>query len=247
MIDIETLTRLKTMRLSGMAEYFENLADATGVGKLTGPEMIKQAVDWEYVRRRDSKLHRLRRQAGLAQSDADITDIKAMPGRNVDTELISRLAIGSYLVKRQDVVLQGPTGAGKTYVACALGNKACQQYRRVPCLPAGELFDRLTIAERTDSRKRLLDALVKVELLIIDDWFLTTPSRQQVQQLHTLIDRRHKTASTIYCTQLPPDQWHDRMDEKILADAIVDRIVTNAHATVLHCDDSMRKHFTQID
>ncbi len=79
------------------------------------------------------------------------------------------------------------------------------------------------------------------------DWFLTTPSRQQVQQLHTLIDRRHKTASTIYCTQLPPDQWHDRMDEKILADAIVDRIVTNAHATVLHCDDSMRKHFTQID
>ena len=66
MIDIETLTRLKTMRLSGMAEYFENLAEATGVGKLTGPEMVKQAVDWEYVRRRDSKLHRLRRQAGLA-------------------------------------------------------------------------------------------------------------------------------------------------------------------------------------
>ena len=120
MIDIETLTRLKTMRLSGMAEYFENLADATGVGKLTGPEMVKQAVDWEYVRRRDSKLHRLRRQAGLAQSDADIADIKAMPGRDVDTELISRLAIGSYLVKHQDVVLQGPTGAGKTYVACAL-------------------------------------------------------------------------------------------------------------------------------
>ncbi len=75
MIDIETLTRLKAMRMSGMAEYFENPADATGVGRLTGPEMVKQAVDWEYVRRRDSKLHRLRRQAGLAQSDADITDI----------------------------------------------------------------------------------------------------------------------------------------------------------------------------
>ena len=132
-------------------------------------------------------------------------------------------------------------------MACALGNKACQQYRKVLYLSADELFDRITIAERTDSKKRCLDALVKVELLIIDDWFLTTPSRQQVQQLHTLIDRRHKTASTIYCTQLPPDQWHDRMDEKILADAIVDRIVTNAHATVLHCDDSLRKHFTQID
>ncbi len=247
MIDIETLTRLKTMRLSGMAEYFENLADTPSTGKLTGPEMVKQAVDWEYERRRNSKLHRLRRQAGLAQPSADIADIKAMPGRAVDTELIARLAVGNYLVKHQDVIVQGPTGAGKTYVACALGNKACQQYRKVLYLPAAELFDRLTIAERTDEKKRCLDTLVKVELLIIDDWFLTTPTMHQVQQLHTLIDRRHKSASTIYCTQLPPGQWHDRMDEKILADAIVDRITTNAHTTVLKCDDSMRKHFNQMD
>ena len=163
------------------------------------------------------------------------------------SELIARLAIGSYLVKRQDVILQGPTGAGKTYVACALGNKACQQYRKVLYLSADELFDRITIAERTGDKKRCLDTLVKVELLIIDDWFLTPPTRPQVQQLHTLIDRRHKTASTIYCTQLPPGQWHDRMEEKILADAIVDRITTNAHATVLDCDDSMRKHFTHLE
>ena len=247
MIDVETLFRLKAMRLSGMAEYFENLAATTGQNNtLTGPEMVKMAVDWEYERRRNSKLHRLRRDAALAQPDADIADIKAMPGRSVDTELIARLAVGAYLQQHQDVILQGPTGAGKTYVACALGNKACQQYRTVLYLPAGELFDRITVAERTGDRKRCLDALVSIELLIIDDWFLTTPSRQQIQQLHTLIDRRHKTASTIYCTQLPPSQWHDRMDEKILADAIIDRITTNAHATVLTCDDSMRKHFSQL-
>lgn len=248
MIDIETLARLKAMRLAGMAECFENLADSTtGATALTGPQLVKMAVDWEYERRRDSKLHRLRKHAGLAQPDADISDIKAMPGRTVDTELISRLAVGSYLQKHQDVIVQGPTGAGKTYVVCALGNKACQQYRTVLYLPAGELFDRITIAERTGDKKRCLDTLVRVELLIIDDWFLTTPSRQQVQQLHTLVDRRHKTASTIYCSQLPPSQWHDRMEEKILADAIVDRITTNAHATVLTCDDSMRKHFNSID
>jgi DNA replication protein DnaC len=243
MIDVQTLDRLKAMRLSGMAEYFENLAATTGAQRPTGPEMVKMAVDWEYERRRNNKLHRLRRHAGLAQPAADIADIKAMPGRSVDSELIVRLAVGNYLQNRQDVILQGPTGAGKTYVACALGNKACQQYRSVLYLPAGELFDRLTIAERTGERKRCLDTLVKVELLIIDDWFLTTPSCQQIQQLHTLIDRRHKTASTIYCTQLPPGQWHDRMEEKILADAIIDRITTNAHATVLTCDESMRKHF----
>ncbi len=247
MIDVQTLSRLKAMRLSGMAEYFENIAAMPGTDRPSGPEMVKMAVDWEYERRRNSKLHRLRRHAGLAQPDADIADIKAMPGRAVDTELIARLAGGSYLVNHQDVVLQGPTGAGKTYVACALGNKACQQYRTVLYLPAGELFDRITIAERTGERKRCLDALVKVDLLILDDWFLTTPTRQQVQQLHILIDRRHKTASTIYCTQLPPGQWHERMEEKILADAIIDRIVTNAHSTVITCDESMRNHFNRID
>jgi DNA replication protein DnaC len=151
------------------------------------------------------------------------------------------------LANHQDVIVQGPTGAGKTYVACALGNKATQQYRKVLYLLAAELFDRITIAERADDRKRCLDALVKVELLIIDDWFLTTPTMSQVQLLHTLIDRRHQRTSTIYCTQLPPGQWHDRMEEKSLADAIVDRITTNAHATVLQADDSMRKHFSQID
>lgn len=247
MIDIETLTRLKSMRLSGMAQYFENLATTTGTGALTGPEMVKQAVDWEYERRRDSKLHRLRRNAGLAQPGADLADIKVMPGRGVDTELLARLAVGGYLAQHQDVIIQDPTGAGKTYVACALGNKACQQYHKVLYLPAAERFDRITIAERVGDRTRCLDALVKVELLIIDDWFLTTPTMSQVQLLHTLIDRRHQRASTIYCTQLPPGQWHDRMEETILADAIVDRITTNAHATVLQADDSMRKHFSQID
>lgn len=243
MIDVETLARLKAMRLSGMAEYFENLA-ATPTGALSGPEMVKMAVDWEYERRRTSKL---RRAAGLAQPEADVSDIRAIPGRSVDTELIAQLAVGSYLQKHQDLILQGPTGAGKSYVACALGNKACQQYRTVLYLSAAELFDRITIAERTGEKKRYLDQLVRVQLLIIDDWFLTNPDRHQVQQLHTLIDRRHKTASTIFCTQLPPGQWHDRMEEKILADAIVDRITANAHTTVLKCEESMRKHFNQLD
>ena len=113
MIDVQTLDRLKAMRLSGMAEYFENLAATTGAQRATGPEMVKMAVDWEYERRRNSKLHRLRRHAALAQPAADIADIKAMPGRSVDTELIARLAVGNYLQTHQDVILQGPTGAGR--------------------------------------------------------------------------------------------------------------------------------------
>lgn len=112
MIDIETLTRLKMMRLSGMAEHFENLADTHTAATMTGPELVKQAVDRKHERRRDSKLHRLRRQAGLAQPGADLADLKAMPGRSVDCELIARLPVGSYLLERPDVIPQGPTGAG---------------------------------------------------------------------------------------------------------------------------------------
>ena len=122
--------------------------------------------------------------------------------------------------------------------------------RRLPefLVPAGLVLATALLGLEVSSylQAYFLDTLVKVELLIIDDWFLTAPSLQHIQQLHTLIDRRHNTASTIYCTQLPPGQWHDRMEEKILADAIIDRITTNAHATVLTCDESMRKHFSPL-
>jgi DNA replication protein DnaC len=248
-IDQDTTARLRAMRLSGMADCFEHLAQTAASGRAaapTTPDAVKMAVDWEWERRRNSKLRRLRRQARLAQPDADIADIKTMPGRRLDTELIARLAIGAYIENRQDVILQGPTGSGKTYVACALGNKACQQHRTVLYVAAADLLDQLTAAEQTGDKKQCLDALVKVGLLIVDDWFLAAPTRQQVQLLHTLVDRRHRAASTIFCTQLAPGQWHDRMEEKILADAIIDRITTNAHATVLDCGESLRKQFTQL-
>jgi DNA replication protein DnaC len=247
MIDDQTLTRLRAMRLSGMADCFTQFAITPATGTLTGPDMIKLAVDQEWERRRNSKLARLRKHAHLAQPLADIADIQPMPGRKLDTELIARLAVGVYIAQHQDVVLQGPTGSGKTYVACALGNRACQQYRTVCYLSAQELFDQLSLADKTGQRRTTLEAIVKVELLIIDDWFLTAPTREQVQTLHTLVDRRTRATSTIYCTQLPPDQWHDRIEEKILADAIIDRITTNAHTTMMDCADSMRRHFTQID
>jgi len=156
MIDTQTLARLKAMRCPAWPTTSRTsppapVRNGPPAHRPTGPEMVKMAVDWEYQRRRNSKMHRLRRHAALAQPAADIADIKAMPGRSVDTELITRLAVGYYLQTRQDVILQDPTGAGKTYVACALGNRACQQYRSVLYLPAGELFDRLTIADRTGS------------------------------------------------------------------------------------------------
>lgn len=245
MIDLDTIARLKALRLSGMAAALEEIDNLDRNGALTTPEVIKIAVEREWERRQNSKLARLRKNAHLAQPAADISDLKSFPGRKIDIDLINRLAVGNYLLKRNDVILQGPTGAGKTYVACALGNKAAQQYKSVSYLRAADLFDQFSIAERAGSRSQFLEKLVRLDLLIIDDWFLTAPSREQVQQLHQLIDRRCQAGSTIYCTQLPPAKWHDRMEEKILADAIIDRITASAITTTLDADESLRRHFNQ--
>jgi len=247
MIDNETLIKLRAMKLSGMAECLASIDSLPTAKSYTTSEIVKMSVDYEWDRRQNSKLKKLQKKATLAQPYADVADIRMVSKRTIDTELISRLAIGNYLAKHQDVVLQGPTGSGKTFVACALANKACQQFKKVLYLPASELFDRLSFGDRAGERKRTLDVLVKVDLLVIDDWFLSRPTKEQVQQLHVLIDRRHRSASTIFCTQLSAAEWHDQMEEKVLADAIVDRITTNAYVTVLDCKDSLRKIFNSFD
>jgi DNA replication protein DnaC len=247
MIDSETLIKLRSMRLSAMAAAFEEIENLDRSGTFTTSEIIKLAVERELERRQNTRLARLRKQARLAAPAADISDIKAFPGRKIDLDLVARLAIGNYLIKRQDVIIQGPTGSGKTYLASALGNKAAQQFKTVTYLRAADLFDEFTIAERAGTRIGFLEKLVKVDLLIIDDWFLTPPTLEQVRQLHQLVDRRSATASTIYATQLPPTKWHDQIEEKILADAIIDRITASAITIKLDATESLRRHFTQND
>jgi DNA replication protein DnaC len=247
MIDMDTIAKLKLMKLTGMATALEEIENLDRNGNLTTSEIINVAVEREWERRQNTKLARLRKQAGLAQVSAAISDIKSFAGRQIDMNLIDRLAIGNYLLKRQDLVIQGPTGAGKTYLACALSNKAIQQFKTVLYLRAADLFDQFTIADRAGTRTQFLTKLIKVDLLVIDDWFLTAPTREQVQHLHQLVDSRCLRASTIFCTQLPASKWHDRMEEKIVADAIIDRITAGAITITLDCDESLRRKFANLE
>jgi len=246
-IDAETIERLKLMRLSGMAQVLIEMGDPNVSEHLTAPEIIRLAVDREFDRRRNSKLHRLTKAADLADPHAHLGGIITVPGRTLDREFIARLATGNYLVQGQNVIIQGPTGAGKTYLACALGTKAVQQYKTVKYYRASDLFDQITLADASGTRSQLIDKLVRLDLLIIDDWFLAAPTLEQVRHLHTLIDKRTGKGSTIFATQLPPAVWHDRMEEKIVADAIIDRITAGSHTTVISCDESLRRHFANQD
>ncbi len=246
MIDTITRDRLKEMRLAGMVECLDQLAgpDTTG---LTTVDVVKMITDREWERRRNSKLARLRRAADLGQPHADVTDLRVLPDRSLDTDLVGRLAVGNYIAKHEDVIVLGPTGSGKTYVACALGNKAAQQYKSVLYLRAVDLFDRLTLAERAGSRSQTLAKLVNVDLLILDEWFTSPPTVEQVRHLHALIERRTGVGSTIFCSQIPPAKWHDQIEEKVVADAIVDRITANAHKMTLTCKDSLRRVFKPVE
>jgi len=246
MIDTITRDRLKEMRLTGMVECLDQLAGPDTSG-LTTVDVVKMITDREWERRRNSKLTRLRRAAELAQPHADVTDLRVLPDRSIDTDLVGRLGVGNYIAKHEDVIVLGPTGSGKTYVACALGNKAAQQYKSVLYLRAVDLFDRLTLAERAGSRSQTLAKLVKVDLLILDEWFTSSPTVEQVRHLHALIERRTGVGSTIFCSQVPPAKWHDQIEEKVVADAIVDRITANAHKMTLTCKDSLRRVFKPVE
>lgn len=183
MIDMITRDRLKEMRLTGMVECLDQLASPDTTA-LTTVDVVKLITDREWERRRNSKLARLRRAADLAQPHADVTDLRVLPDRTIDTDLVGRLAVGNYIAKHEDVIVLGPTGSGKSYLACALGNKAAQQYKSVLYLRAVDLFDRLTLAERAGSRSQTLAKLVKVDLLILDEWFTSPPTVEQVRHLH---------------------------------------------------------------
>jgi DNA replication protein DnaC len=246
MIDTITRDRLKEMRLTGMVECLDQLAgpDTTA---LTTVDVVKMITDREWEQRRNSKLARLRRAAELAQPHADVTDLRVLPDRSIDTDLVARLAVGNYIAKHEDVIVLGPTGSGKTYLACALGNKAAQQYKSVLYLRAVDLFDRLTLAERAGSRAQTLAKFVNVDLLILDEWFTSPPSVEQVRHLHALIERRTGVGSTVFCSQVPPAKWHDQIEEKVVADAIVDRITANAHKMTLTCKDSLRRVFKPVE
>ena len=247
MMDTITRDRLKEMRLTGMVECLEHLAAPDAAATLTTVDVVKMMTDREWERRRNSKLHRLRRAADLAQPHADVTDLRVLPDRTLDTDLIGRLAVGNYIAKHEDVIVLGPTGSGKSYIACALGNKAVQQYKSVLYLRTIDLFDKLTIAERAGTRGQTLAKLVKVDLLILDEWFTSPPTVEQVRNLHALIERRTGVGSTIFASQIPPAKWHDEIEEKVVADAICDRITANAHKTTLTCKDSLRRVFKPID
>lgn len=245
MLTQQTVTRLREMRLLGMAEAFSAQAHQPDVQALSFEERFGLLVDQEWTYRRDRRQARLLKEARL-RLPACVEDIDYQYPRGLDRGMMRSLASCQWLRAHQNVLVTGPTGVGKTFIACALANAACRQgfstqYYRVP-----RLLSELTVAKGDGSYPKLLNKLAKTELLVLDDWGIAPLSAPESRDMLEIIDDRGRTRSTIVASQLPIEHWHGSIADPTVADAILDRLVHNAHKITLK-GESMRKIANTLD
>lgn len=239
MLNHQTAERLRQIRLWGMADAFLAQLGQADVRVLSFEERFGLLVDQEVSYRDSRRLKRLLKEAKLKQQ-ACLEDIDYGVGRGLDRQLLRSLGTGLWIRQRQNVLVTGPTGVGKTYLACALANAACRQgfsarYYRVP-----RLLSELAISRGDGSYGRVLARLAKVEVLVLDDWGLTPLSANEGRELLEVIEERCLAGSTVVTSQLPVSKWHAVMGDPSVADAILDRLVHHAHRIELQ-GESMRR------
>lgn len=240
-----TLEQLHSLRLTGMAEALTRQRQQPEVQALEFEQRLGLLVDHECLHRDNRRLSRLLKAAKLRTS-ACVEDIDYRHPRGIERAYLATLTQGLWIEQHHNLCITGPTGTGKTWLACALGNQACRQghsvrYHRLP-----RLFEQLRLAHGDGSYARVMNQLAKTELLILDDWGLHTLSAPQRNDLMEVIEDRNANASTLIASQLPVESWYEFIGEATLADAILDRLIHNAHRLPL-TGDSMRKKQPKLD
>jgi DNA replication protein DnaC len=239
MLTHPTHDRLIALGLVGMAKAFEEQRQQPNVASLTFEERLGLLVDREAIERENKRLVTRLKFANLRQN-ATIEDLNTKAARGLDKALFAKLATGEWIARRQDLLITGKTGTGKSWLACALGHKACRDDRPVLYHRVPRLLDALALARGDGRHARLLKSLARAQLLILDDWGLAPMTSEQGRDLLEIVDDRHGRASTIVTSQLPVGDWHDVIADPTVADAVLDRLVHTAHRLSLN-GESMRK------
>jgi len=229
MLNQPTLEKMAAMKMSAMVEALEQQVSSRSYGKLSFEERLGMLIDAEYAEREQRKLTRRLQQARLRQPGACIEDIDFKVRRGLKRQVIMALGRCDWIRDALNVVITGPTGTGKTYLACALANKACRSGFTAYYVRASQLPQDMVIARGDGSYPRLLKRLTRTNVLIIDDWLLTPFTAAERRDILEVIEDRHERAATIIASQLPISAWHEALGEPTLADSICDRLIHAAH------------------
>jgi DNA replication protein DnaC len=239
MLTHPTLDQLHALGLHGMAKGFKELDGNPEARTLEHPEWLTLLLEHETTLRRQKRFEMRARVARLRQS-ATIEDVDYRAARGLDRALFRKLAACEWIRTRRNLIITGPCGVGKSWLACALGRNACKEdfsvlYHRVP-----RLFTALALAHGDGRYAKLLRALGRVKLLILDDWGPETLSSEQARDLLEIVEDRYDAGSLLITSQVPVSRWHEIIGNPTLADAILDRVIHNAYRIEL-AGESMRK------
>ena len=239
MLTQPTLDQLQQLRFHGMLKAIEEQDNTPDCASMSFEERFALLVEREYFERQNRRLtNRLRKARFPVQ--AAIEDINFRHPRGLDKSRAMALSSCQWIRSHDNLIFTGPTGTGKTYLSCAFGHKACREDFSVLYLRLPRLFEDLAIARGDGRYPKLLDSFAKTDLIILDDWGIAPLSDEQRRDLFEILEDRYDRRSTIVAAQLPIKHWHDIIGDPTLADAILDRIVHNAHKFNLK-GDSMRK------
>jgi DNA replication protein DnaC len=239
MLTHPTLNKLQHLKLSGMLEALMEQMRMPEITELSFDERLGLLVDRELTHRDDRRLTNRLHKAKLRQN-ACLEDIDYRHPRGLDKAVITRLATCQWVRDRHNVLITGPTGIGKTWLACALGHQACRNDLTALYLRLPRLLQDLPVAKADGRYVKLMGTLAKTDVLILDDWALAPLSEENRRDLLEVLEDRHDRRATIITSQLPLEHWHAAIGEPTLADAILDRLVHNAYKIVLK-GESMRK------
>jgi DNA replication protein DnaC len=239
MLNQPTLDKLQSLKLHGMADAFRAQLETAQSSSLSFEERFAMLVDQQWLWKENRALARRLRSARLKEKGV-VEDIDYQHPRGLDRKLMRTLATSEWVRQHQHILLLGPTGAGKTWLACALAQKACRDGFTILHKRAAELFRELAVAHADGSFGRLLIRLSRIDILVLDDFAMAPLKDSERRDFLEICDDRYQRRSLILTSQMPLAHWHEQIGDVSVADSILDRVVHNAYRLELN-GESMRK------
>jgi len=241
MVNEATINKLRDMRLSAMAEAFRQQLQENAMNTLSFSERFGMLVDHEWDTRKNNRIKRLIHRADLPLSGACMEDIEYLSDRKLNKEQLLELSTCSFIMNKHNVIILGATGAGKTYLGCALGMAACRHFFSVRYVRLPDLLDELSVAKGEGIFPKVIQGYKKIDMLILDEWLLFPPTELESRDLLEIVESRSTHCSTIFLSQFDIAGWRSKIAYEPLAEAILDRIVHNSHNIIIGGAESMRK------